>query len=70
MIHAKYIPLTFITERIEKERLIRNTMLLQQYAGADVEETSLSHYIEISLVGSNFSCGVSPRILDLTDSIS
>ncbi|MEM9481516.1 MAG: hypothetical protein AAGA58_17845, partial [Verrucomicrobiota bacterium] len=55
MIGAKYIPLTFVTSDTEKERLIRNTILLLHFGLKAQEEVSLAHYIEGTQYGFNAS---------------
>ena len=53
MTDAKYIPLTFVTSDTEKERLIRNTMLLRHFGLEANEEVALAHYIEGTQYGFN-----------------
>ena len=72
MTDAKYIPLTFVTSTSEKERLIRNTMLLRYFGARAEKEVSLSDYIEGTQYGFNASAKESGtnrfvRISDITN---
>lgn len=72
MTDAKYIPLTFVTSTSEKERLIRNTILLRHFGARAEKEVSLSHYIEGTQYGFNASAKESGtnrfvRISDITN---
>ncbi len=49
----KYIPLTFVNTATEKERLIRNTILLRHFASQSNGEVALSYYIEGTQYGFN-----------------
>lgn len=49
----KYIPLTFVNSAAEKERLIRNTILLRHFAPQSNGEVALSYYIEGTQYGFN-----------------
>jgi len=51
----KYIPLTFVSSSAEKERLIRNTVLLRYFASESEVEVPLLHYIESTQYGFNAS---------------
>jgi type I restriction enzyme S subunit len=51
----KYIPLTFVSSSSEKERLIRNTVLLRHFASKADGNVTLSHYIESTQYGFNAS---------------
>jgi type I restriction enzyme S subunit len=51
----KYIPLTFVSSSAEKERLIRNTVLLRHFASEAGGNVMLSHYIESTQYGFNAS---------------
>jgi type I restriction enzyme S subunit len=51
----KYIPLTFVSSSAEKERLIRNTVLLRHFASEAEGNVTLSHYIESTQYGFNAS---------------
>ncbi|VGO17504.1 Type-1 restriction enzyme EcoKI specificity protein [Pontiella desulfatans] len=72
MIEAKYIPLTFVSEKDEKERLIKNTMLLRHFGSLAENEVPLSHYIEGTQYGFNAAAKDSGtnrfvRISDITN---
>ena len=51
----KYIPLTFVSSAAEKERLIRNTILLRHFASEADGNVTLAHYIESTQYGFNAS---------------
>ena len=51
--HIKYIPLTFVNSAAEKERLIRNTVLLRYFSREASAEVPLSHYIDGTKYGFN-----------------
>lgn len=68
----KYIPLTFVSSAAEKERLIRNTVLLRHFARESDGDVTLSHYIESTQYGFNASAKDSGthrfvRISDITN---
>jgi type I restriction enzyme S subunit len=51
--HIKYIPLTFASSAAEKERLIRNTILLRHFGRESRGDVTLAHYIEGTQYGFN-----------------
>lgn len=69
---TKYIPLTFVSSATEKERLIRNTMLLLHFARHSSKSVPLSHYIDGTQYGFNASAKETGtnryvRISDISD---
>ena len=49
----KYVPLTFVTAATEKEKLIRNTILLRHFMSEAEGSTTLSDYIDGTQYGFN-----------------
>src|SRR5229473_824329 len=70
--HIKYIPLTFVTSAAEKDRLIRNTVILRHFARETNGDVPLSDYIESTQYGFNAPAKESGtnryvRISDISD---